>query len=294
MQEGKDARMKKKETSRFVLKVKKFNVTCCSNILLIILLIIITVPIIVISASGQVNITKSEKTKYEFIKGKGVSVCEEYYRNLLSFHIYEIICGRTFKSKFKSFKEADWEELNLDEYFMAVRRIRKFISYGDQYEPDKEMYNEKLFIEGLKEDEENGWSKMQYAKLDIANNGMRENVILYSNGECLYSKTYARPIIILNVDNSMIDVVKTDMVLQNVPDQIPNKAKSENINYDDIKTKAKNSMGNIYDVFTYKNKIYFDKWNADYSRLYNIIIYKIENGKTEKICEYECLNACIR
>ena len=240
-------------------------------------------------AGNKDDVNSNNRTQYTFVKGRGIAVCEDYYKNLLSFEPREIACRRKFKPELKDFKETNWEKLNYLENKELVRKIVKFLTYGDQFSPHTQYDDDNYFIGWLKGQEKEGWSAMYFARLDINNDSKIENVVLYDRGRCMYSRTYEKTIIVIDDNKTMIDTEKTDPLLQNIPDSLPSHS---TINHNDIKIKAANNDGQIYGAFSYKNKVYFDKWNTDFTKVYDIKLYKIKKGKAEKICEYKCVNGC--
>jgi hypothetical protein len=111
---------------------------------------------------------------------------------------------------------------------------------------------------------------------DIDNDNKEERICVYSEGRCMYSHVYARPLLILDKTRNLIDIKKTEPVMQNPFG-----------NLYDIKGKAANHIYQLYDVFMYKNVKYFDKWNiVDWT----LTVYYLSSGKVEEVCTYMYVN----
>ena len=147
--------------------------------------------------------------------------------------------------------------------------------------------NEKGWEEYIQTRIEGGYVVIALCQLDIFNDGKKENVIKYTEGDCPGHNHYGAPLLVLNKDKSDIDFEKSVPLLQN-----PRHAK--------YKILSEGWDGTMYDIFIYKNKTYFDRWRYDEGSLDEKAIintYKLlkvfitepdKKGKssTREICRY--------
>jgi hypothetical protein len=213
----------------------------------------------------------------KLVKGKGVPVCEAHLKNLEALKLNKMVCQRDESYPEKNgITRPKWEIWELEEHKELVRRIEKFLDYGDQFTKVK-MYDDEAEFEGYL----SSVLKSNFIKIsavDIANNSKLEKVLLYSNRPCDLIENiawnrgpYSRPLLVIDEANNRIDVKKTEPLLQN---PFPR----------DIKAKAVNNGYQLYDIFFYKNASYFDKWNM---RDLTLRVYNQSKGKTKEVCKYK-------
>jgi hypothetical protein len=207
------------------------------------------------------------------IKGKGVPVCEAHYKNLKELNfIEEMVCERDkYYPEQNGITRPKWQELDLKENKELVKKIHKFLGYGDQFKKiemydDKDEYEKYLNVISLVGD------RMFFTMVDINNDGKQEKVILYNDARCMYTHAYSRVLLVLDEVNSQIDVKKTEPLLQNTTDPRA-----------DIRSKA-DGLYQMYDVFLYKDQTYFDSWDT-YDRTGTVYIES--KGKTREVCSYK-------
>lgn len=210
----------------------------------------------------------------ELVKGKGVCVCEAHLKNLNTAApaISRMICERDkYYPEKNGITRPKWKKLDLWKNRDLLRRVQAFFSYGDQFSQYGEIKDQKKFRWAF----EHVWSmldSMYTTDADITNTGKPETLLRYSSGRCMYSHVYARALLVVNRDMNKIDVSRTIPLLQNA-----GKVKA------DVKTQAMVSDYQIYDVFFYKNKTFFDKWVEEST----LSVYKTKNRRTKEICRYK-------
>jgi len=232
--------------------------------------------------------------EYVLVKGKGVDVCETYKSNLNSFNLYNpyvMACERKINPKFADLKKPEWEELELSEHVELIKKIELFLGNYVVTSDNVEGWEE--YIKGLIKDER---ISIELSQIDINNDGKKENVIKYLHGACL-ANYYGAALMVLNGNEDDIDIEKTKPLFQNPPSascRLPS-GPCHLIKNRPFSAGWDNTM---YDVFIYKNKVYFDRWrNIDLSPDYRKIIKthklikvfitepdKAGNGKTTEIC----------
>lgn len=206
-------------------------------------------------------------------KGKGVPVCEAHWKNLKTMELYTMVCKRdTYYPQENNITRPTWEKLDLRENQELVKKIHKFLSYGNQFTEMKIMDDERQFEELMDKIYTKSHALYKTA-VDIDNDGKAEKVLLYSDGFCMETHVYSRPLLVLDENKNQIDIERTIPLLQNV--RLANA---------DLKTKAIESIYRLYDVFFYKNTTYFDKWDA-YD--WTLSVYKQSKDKVKEVCRYK-------
>ena len=209
--------------------------------------------------------------EYVLVKGKGVEVCEAHLKNLKTMNLYRMVCERNeYYPEANGIKRPKWERLDLRENKEIVKRIHKFFSYGDQFAEMKIMDDEKQFEE-LMEVIYLKSHALYKAAMDIDNDGKAEKILLYSDGFCMETHVYSRPLFVLDENKNLIDVRKTEPLLRN---PFPR----------NLRAKAVNSGYQLYDIFIYKKETYFDKWNM---RDWTLTVYKLSKGSGREVCKYK-------
>ena len=219
--------------------------------------------------------------EYVFGKGTGVGVCEEFYKNIRRFHPRDIACYMQFDSDFKDFEAIEWEEWDLNEHKDLAIKIKKFLTFGDQFAKIADLDDERLFVPDLKNNPDFITDAMYFARIDIFNEGVPQNVIRYSEGHCMRTRPFAKFLLVLNRDNNLIDVKKTDPLMQN-----PSADKS-------LRGRIAAGIYNIYDAFTYKRRTYISHY-VGIGNFCNepLIIYELSGQKAKQICRYKTVIWC--
>jgi len=207
------------------------------------------------------------------IKGKGVPVCEAHYKNLKEIKYFEhMVCDPDkYYPEENGVTRPKWKELDLRENKELVKKIKKFLDYGDQFKKI-EMYDDKDEYENYLKLMPLMGNTMFFTVVDIDNDGKQEKVILYSDGRCMYTHAYLRVLLVLDDANNQIDIKKTEPLLQNTTDP-----------HADIRSKA-DGLYQMYDVFFYRDQTYFDKWDMSN---WTLSVYIDSKGITKEVCSYK-------
>lgn len=259
--------------------------------------------------------------QYELIQGKGVEVCEAYEKNLNSFKPRQPFrCGRPVNPEYKDFTKPVFKG-PLDmvvpgqdaRSYPVVKKIGRFLWERDA-NPIYYFSAAWSTWRGTPEQYERAWQKFSYgreryymdrwkiAEVDIDNDGKPDAV--YRDGQC----STGMLLLVVNKDMTDIDRTKTPLVMPHpsrkeqrlgefrplagreiVGDSHPHKKFG--------RTPVEDSLsGASYDVFRYKNKVYFDLWwsrHPDYKGELDFLVggplrvYMIENKQTREICTYK-------
>jgi len=232
------------------------------------------------------------------VKGKGVEVCEAYHKELQGMSLQDMVCGtesdfitlyddvhvniplcceEKISNSTQDFKRPKWERLDLRENKELVKRIEKFFAVGDQFaemkitDLDDNAFNEFTKLTGLRYNPTYTLNALYKTSVDIDNDGKAEKVLLYQDAICMYTHVYSRPLFVLNESKNLIDVKKTEPLLQN---PFPRH----------LRAKAVNHLYQLYDIFLYKSNVYFDKWNV-YD--WTLTVYKLSKDRGSKVCQYK-------
>ncbi len=211
-----------------------------------------------------------------FIKGEGVPVCEAHFNNLKDLTLYEMVCQRDESyPKKNGITRPKWDKMELTDNTELIKRIHKFLSYGDQFAPMEIMDDEKQFkslFDTIYSKSHTLWKSM----IDLDNDGMAETAIIYTKGLCMETHVYSRPLLVLDNEKNQIDVENTKPLLQNV-----------GMLNTTLKTKTVESIYRLYDVYVYQNETYFDKWNA-----YDLTlsVYNQSKDEAKEVCKYQYID----
>lgn len=210
--------------------------------------------------------------EYVLVKGKGVEVCEAYKKNLESFNEPEpMVCERKINPEFKDFEKPVWEKIDLEKNRELFRAIEiKTIRLAENH-PEADLDN------SIQWHKDRNYEHIKVTKIDIDNDGIEDEVLIYSYDSCYTSRYFITDLYVLTKDRSMIDVNNpTDKLIEATIGR------------------GENSRGYMLaDIFKYKNTTYVDlycyvKWkHVGCKKEDTLIVYKISDGKMEDICKYE-------
>jgi len=210
--------------------------------------------------------------QYELVKGEGVEVCEAYKKNLNSFSKlrYPMACERKINPEMKDFSQPNWKEVDAWQNKELIRKIAKFL------EPNAKSIDVNIdyWFSNLKEGIKNGHVRLSAVFIDIDNDEKADNVAKYIDGACGMAHLYSTPIVVLDGEGKQLDIEKTKPLLQND-------------SMDREKYPAGGWHYSMYDIFLYKNQVYFDKWSDVESETGFLQVYKTEKNKTRKLCKYK-------
>lgn len=200
------------------------------------------VPFIVVAVASVVFACPAHAGRYELVKGKGVEVCEAYGKNLNSFTSpVPMTCERQINPEMKDFKKPEWKELDAWENREMVKNVELFLG-NPHYNPKDDLAQ---WESGIKDRVSLHHLRIELAQVDIDNDEKKGNVVKYYSGLCTMTRHYGAPLLVLGEDKSYVDI-KTAPLMQNPHESIyPLSAGWEYA---------------MYDVFIYKNKVYFDRW----------------------------------
>lgn len=232
--------------------------------------------------SASIDMDKSSHT-FELIKGKEVEVCEIYGKNLEALGNSNLACERKISREYEGLiKLPDWRKLDLWENRNLWAQVEKMANGGvnlpgrmeskstawdkqieidtlaNQYQKHTEQYHEEVY-------------ELYLASMDVDNDGEIESVLREHSGLC-GEDSHHKSIALFVLDNKggFVNLQKSRPLFQ---DSGSNRWAKE------VQQKGDFGNGSMYDIFFYKDKVYFDRWTWT-----GIWIYKISNGETEAIC----------
>ncbi len=210
--------------------------------------------------------------EYVLVKGEGTEVCEAYKTNLNSFNLhneYSMACVRDVIPKF-DFQKPEWQKMDLRKNIELLKTIELFLGNWGTVTPD----NVKGWEEYIESRIKGEYVSIDLCQIDINNDGKKENVIKYIDGDCPQGH-YGAALLVLNDDRTQLNMQKTTPLLQN-PRTLKNGPLSEGWD------------GSMYDIFIHKNKSYFDRWRyGDLLRVFLTEQDKKSNSITREICRYK-------
>lgn len=213
---------------------------------------------------------------YKLEKGKGTPICEAYFTNLNSYsnYPYPMTCRREVNEKLGLLRKPSWKKIDAWKNRFLIKNVDKFLglelSFGDAEKNPEEW--ERTLKWRIKIHA----AEMFVAKTDINNDGINDNVLMYSIGHCGSSHFYGTPILVLNSKENAVDLKKSYPLLQN-----PEGGKSEY---------AGRWGYTMYDVFIYKNHVYFDRWSDQEDQRGILKLFKTMGDNTSELCELKYEN----
>lgn len=241
------------------------------------------------SASQPANVAATHTGYYALVKGKGVEVCEQYEKNLNSFHLDRpMICERRINPQMKDFRKPDWVQPGLDQARALEFDMAKLVSRVLNRPEPKNESEIKVRME-----DDPGWpAKREIARVDIDNDGALDIVLKQQDGTCPEHRVFEVTIAILSKDGKRYDLdrskyidasfARLDAQMRN--DSSPERWPTAGLARDEIQG------GMLYDVFLYKGVTYFDLWemgkdypNPTAGRLH---VFLHKGKKTQEICTY--------
>lgn len=212
--------------------------------------------------------------QYRLIKGEGIKVCEAYAENLNSFEKrFPMWCERELNPAMKDFRKPLWEKMDVREHMDLLKTIERdfdFLGFGslDRNLKEWERYaNGKIEIAHL---------RMWQTRVDINNDSRLDNLIKLHEGDCPSTHVFLIALLFLNESKTAVDI-KSVHLFQNVRSPTLFSIDGDP-NY------------SMFDVFTYKGKVYFDRWSQRKDQTGYLRVFTTEShvpgGITKEICTY--------
>ncbi len=215
--------------------------------------------------------------EYEIVHGKGQELCEVCQQNLQRMTEHPA-CERDYSPEL-GLGSPEWKPLDVLQHLAAMKQVMKYLRTGNELAKDEYVMGEEQYEQHLKGSISDKQQQVSLTLTDLDNDGRLDNVLRWAGGPCNRrgeggSGAYSSSVVVLKKDHSGIDRVKTDLVVQN-----PHRA---------IRLPGDTNY-QIYGVFTYKGKTYFDRWNDagidGESQRFTLTVYQSQDGKTRKRCQ---------
>jgi TPR repeat protein len=205
------------------------------------------------------------KKAYDLVEGEGVKVCEVFEENLNSLdeRSYPLRCERLINSEFEHLGKPQWVEVTAPQNRIYLDMIAAFLRITPPASVPVSLHrNERPFF-GLEK-----------ALIDIDNDGREEAVVRYSQGNCKFKQAdFSRLLFVLNKDGDAIDVDASEHLMQNrargLGGYLPGRWQQA-----------------MYDVFSYKNRTYFDRWSDNPEETGLLRVFETKRSRTRELCRY--------
>lgn len=215
--------------------------------------------------------------EYEIVHGKGQELCEVCRQNLEQMTEHPA-CERTYNSAL-GLSAPEWKPFDVSEHLGAMKQVMKYLATGNEFAKDDYVTGEEQYEARLRASVATGVQWVYRAQIDIDNDGQSDQVLRMPSKECKrrnqgYNLAYDMPIVVMKNDLSGLDRDKTALVVQN-----PERA---------VRMPGDTTY-QMYSVFSFKGKTYFDRWNDagvhGESQRYTVTIYESRGGKTQERCQ---------
>lgn len=224
---------------------------------------------------------------YQLILGKGTEVCEACLKNLQQQPVENAVCDRQYDPAI-GLHSAQWTELILPKHAEFYKRVSNLIDRGNEGRRDPDLGDSKQLEEFLHVMSMTRVS-MATASVDIDNDGNFNQLLRYQSGNCRkefhgYHGFYQSALLSLADDQRTIDYARTDLLVQHY-----SKTSRYPVGLPHFQ---------IYQVFTHKGAVYFDKWDGggsdkedpitlklDQPDVNTLSVYRVNKNQTGKICQ---------
>jgi len=205
------------------------------------------------------------KKFYELVDGRKIKVCKAFEENLNSFdeRSYPLRSERMIAPQFEDFGKPQWVEVTAPENGLYLGMIARFLRVTAPGSVPVGPYG--------------GWRRrgVERASIDIDNDGTEETVLRYSEGKYRFKETpTSRLLFVLNKKKDAIDIKASEHLMQNrakmLAGYLPGRWQQA-----------------MYDVFSYRNKIYFDRWSDDPEETGFLQVFRTKRGRTKELCRYQ-------
>lgn len=215
--------------------------------------------------------------EYEIVHGKGQELCEVCQQNLLRMTEHPA-CERTYDTEI-GLAGPEWKPFDVAHHLDTMKQVMKFLRTGNEFAQDNYVMGEEQYEYHIRASSARKEQWAYLAQADINNNGKPDHVLRMPGGPCRRSGegrsgAYSAPIVVLRDDLRGIDRNLTDLVVQNPEREFRFPG---------------DTTYQLYSVFTYRGKTYFDRWNDagvhGESQRSTLTIYESRDGKTKKRCQ---------
>lgn len=225
---------------------------------------------------------------YQLILGKGTEVCEACLKNLQQQPVEDAVCDRQYAAGLE-LSAPEWKSLDLREHTEFYKRVAKLVDDGNEFARNADFDDPKIFKGFLETTVKINRASMATAYVDIDNDGKLEWVLRYRGGNCRnefhgFPGFYQSALLVLTDDRRTIDYAKTDLLVQHL--------------FKEAKYRIGIPHFQLYQVFTYKGTVYFDKWDGgggdkedpitlklDQPDVNTLSVYRVNKNQTSKICQ---------
>lgn len=219
---------------------------------------------------------------YKLVLGEGVDVCDACKQNLERMTKHPA-CEREYSAEL-GLGTPGWKLFDVAKHLGAMKQVMKYLATGNEFAKDDYVMGEEQYELYLKRSIGDRQQQVSMALADIDNDGRLDSVLRWAGGPCNRrlqggSGAYSSSIVVLRKDHSGINRAKTELVMQNPEREV---RMPGDTNYQ------------MYSVFSFKGKTYFDRWNDTLtygeSQRFTLTVYEIQGSKTRKRCQIKEVN----
>ncbi len=219
---------------------------------------------------------------YKLVLGEGVDVCDACKQNLERMTKHPA-CEREYSAEL-GLGTPGWKPFDVAKHLGAMKQVMKYLATGNEFAKDDYVMGEEQYELYLKRSIGDRQQQVSMALADIDNDGRLDSVLRWAGGPCNRrlqggSGAYSSSIVVLRKDHSGINRAKTELVMQNPEREV---RMPGDTNYQ------------MYSVFSFKGKTYFDRWNDTLtygeSQRFTLTVYEIQGSKTRKRCQIKEVN----
>ena len=214
---------------------------------------------------------------FEMLEGQGVEVCEACLKAMEAIawgpdRVGLSGCERNYEPTL-GLSAPSWIELEPLKHLALLKQVMLFLMPIDKDKIPGSIYDGDNFKREIKTELKCERIAVSMAVIDVDNDGRPEPAFKYRSGICGNPDAPApsRALIVLTPDRKAIARTKTDAVMQN--------------ELKEAGRPAGNDSSKIYDIFTFKGQVYFDKW--DRSPDPDIVtVYRAEGNRVTGLCKF--------
>ena len=230
---------------------------------------------------------------FKFVRGKGTAVCDAYKKFLDAVPDRvgragprdedRLMCMRRIPTDFAAFSQPGWTEVNPLEHMELATQVGMGTNFIWEEAVRSGMLASETELRPTKDEiranYEAGRDRWYVARADIDNDGRQELLVKYRHGPCNPDwpdvDRYAIPIIVFDGTSQTLDASRTRRVLNQK------------------ETQSFALLAESYDVFTFQEKLYVDRWEneGEYkgrrTKEKTLSVYLHDNERSQLVCRYQ-------
>lgn len=224
---------------------------------------------------------------FTMLEGQGIEVCEACLKALEALPSDLTGCERNYDPALGFEVGLFWEDVDALKHLTLLKQVMLFLmpidsgrgvgrGLSNMYEGT--IYeNDEVFRRQIKGELKYDRHALAQTIVDIDNDGHPEPVTKYRNGACGDSELgpgsdTSQALVVFTADRKTIDQSKTDVLMQNSGKRAGHP--------------AGNVGSQLYDIFKYKGRFYFDKWDNGLLERDTFAVYQTKGLRAQRLCKY--------